>query len=90
MEAHVIYRLVQTDAPTVEDFKAYIAEGYETLNMLYPEQQENIDYLKSLTDMAFALVGATTSDVENMEKIGGGWVGEEAFAMAVYCTADDG
>ena len=55
--------------------------------MLYPKQQENIGYLKSLTDMALVLVGATTSDVENMEKIGGGWVGEEAFAMAVYCTA---
>ena len=87
LEAHVIYRLVQAEAPTVEDFKKYLAEGYETLNMLYPKQQENIGYLKSLTDMALVLVGATTSDVENMEKIGGGWVGEEAFAMAVYCTA---
>ena len=87
LEAHIIYRLVQADAPTVEDFKAYIAEGYETLNMLYPEQQENIGYLRSLTDMALDLAGTTTSDVENMEKIGGGWVGEEAFAMATYCTA---
>ena len=87
LEAHIIYRLVRKEVSTVENLKAYIAEGYETLTTLYPEQQYNIGHLMSLTNLALSLVDAPTSDVENMEKIGGGWVGDEALAMAIYCTA---
>lgn len=87
LEAHVIYRLVQNDSPTVDDFKAYIEEGYEALAMLYPAYTGSIDELSRLTDLALRLVDSPASDVENIETIGEGWVGEEALAMAVYCTA---
>lgn len=87
LEAHVIYRLVQNDDPTLDDFKAYLAEGYEALVALYPDYTGSISELRRLTDLALRLADSPASDVENIETIGEGWVGDEALAMAVYCTA---
>lgn len=87
LEAHVIYRLLQNENPTVEDFKSYLSEGYETLLELYPDETASIHELKTLTDKALSLVDYPASDVENIEAIGEGWTGDEALAMAIYCTA---
>lgn len=87
LEAHVIYRLLQNANPTVDDFKDYLAEGYKTLEVLYPNNAESIRELKALTEKALSLVDSPASDVENIEAIGEGWVAEETFAMAIYCTA---
>lgn len=87
LEAHVIYRLLQNDNPTTNDFKTYIAEGYEALETLYPNERESIMELRALTDKALYLVDSPASDVENIEAIGEGWTGDEALAMAIYCTA---
>ena len=87
LEAHVIYRLVQNEHPTLEDFKVYLDEGYETLYGLYPDHKKSIDYMKELNDKALRLASSPASDVENIEAVGEGWVGEEALAMAIYCTA---
>jgi len=86
LEAHVIYRLVRDENPTVENFIAYIEEGYRALEMLYPAMGEYIADLKSLTDKAVALAGSPGDDVSNIESIGEGWIGNEALAMAIYCV----
>lgn len=87
LEAHVIYKLLQNNNPTVDDFKAYLKEGFEALGSLYPNELESIRELNAITDKALSLVDSPASDVENIEAIGEGWVAEEAWAMAVYCTA---
>lgn len=87
LEAHVIYRLLQNENPTVDDFKAYLEEGYETLGQLYPKEKKALYELQTLIENALLLVDSPASDVENIEKIGEGWVGDEALAMAIYCTA---
>lgn len=87
LEAHIIYRILQNDTPTVDEFKAYLAEGYEALQNLYPNETASICELQALTDKALCLVDSPASDVENIEAIGEGWVAEETFAMAIYCTA---
>lgn len=86
LEAHVIYRLLQNDNPTADDFKAYLEEGYETLGQLYPKEKKALYELQTLIENALLLVESKAPDVENIEKIGEGWVAEETFAMAVYCT----
>lgn len=86
LEAHVIYRLLQNDNPTVEDFKSYLVEGYETLGGLYPKEKKALYELMTIIDNALLLVDSKASDVENIEKIGEGWVAEETLAIAVYCT----
>ena len=87
LEAHVIYRLLQNERPTIEGFKRYIEEGFEALAALYPTHTGSIDELRRLTDLALRLVKSPARDVENIETIGEGWVAEEALAIAVYCTA---
>lgn len=87
LEAHIIYRLIENENPSVEDFRAYITEGYDTLLELYPDYKVHIDTLRQLTDKALNLVDSPASDVENIESIGEGWTGEVALAIAIYCTA---
>lgn len=86
LEAHVIYRIMQKDCPTVYDFKAYMSEGYDMLLSLYPNEGAGITQLRALTDKALGLVGSSASDVDNIEAIGEGWVAEETLAIAVYCA----
>lgn len=86
LEAHVVYRILQKDSPTVDDFKAYLSEGYDMLLSLYPNEGAGITQLRALTDKALGLVGSSASDVDNIEAIGEGWVAEETFAIAVYCA----
>ena len=87
LEAHIIYRIMQKDSPTVDDFKEYLSDGYDMLLAIYPNETVNITELKTLTDKALALVDSPAPDVENIEAIGEGWTGDEALAMAIYCTA---
>lgn len=86
LEAHVIYRIMQKDCPAVDDFKAYLSEGYDILLSLYPNEGAGITQLRALTDKALGLVGSSASDVDNIEAIGEGWVAEETLAIAVYCA----
>ena len=86
LEAHVIYRILQKDSPAVDDFKAYLSEGYDMLLSLYPNEGAGITQLSALTDKALGLVGSPASDVDNIEAIGEGWVAEETLAIAVYCA----
>ena len=86
LESHVIYRILQKDSPTVDDFKAYLSEGYDTLLSLYPNEGASISQLRALTDKALGLVDSPASDVDNIEAIGEGWVAEETLAIAVYCA----
>ena len=86
LEAHVIYRIMQKDCPAVDDFKAYLSEGYDMLLSLYPNEGAGITQLRALTDKALGLVGSSASDVDNIEAIGEGWVAEETLAIAVYCA----
>lgn len=87
LEAYIIYQLMENENPTADDFMTYIAEGYEALGDIYPEQTVHIVSLKQLTDKALNLVDSPSSDVENINAIGEGWTGDEAFAIAIYCTA---
>lgn len=86
LEAHVIYRIMQKDCPTVDDFKAYLSESCDMLLSLYPNEGAGITQLRALTDKALGLVGSSASDVDNIEAIGEGWVAEETLAIAVYCA----
>lgn len=86
LEAHVIYRIMQNDNPKVDDFKAYLSEGYDMLLSFYPNEATHIAELRALINKAIGLVDSPVSDVENIEAIGEGWVAEETLAIAIYCT----
>ena len=85
--AHVIYRLATDEAPTRDAFSYYIKEGLETCARLFPRYPDEVTYMRQLAERALSLATAELPDMEAVESIGGGWVGEEAVAIALYCAS---
>ena len=84
--AHIIYRLAENESPSRNDFECYIHEGVEAIKALFPQYPYDANYMGELVSKAIELADNNKSDVENVESIGGGWTGEEALAIAIYCT----
>lgn len=84
--SHIIYCLVLESSPTVKDLEDIIREGMLAMEKLYPQYPSDVQYLGELCGKAIALAKNEKSDVENIESIGGGWVGDEALAIALYCA----
>ena len=84
--AHVIYCLAADNAPNRQSLEMYIHEGLETIKSLYPPYPFDVAYMRELADEAVSRADNERSDVENIEAIGGGWTGEEALAIALYCA----
>ena len=84
--AHVIYRLALDEQPSREGLKQYIREGMTTMKRLYPQYPDDLKALDDLMEHAIMLSYTTMSDVNNIESLGGGWVGDEALAIAFYCA----
>lgn len=84
--AHIIYRLALDGSPNRESFENYIHEGMSVLEKLYPQYLSDVKYMGELCDKVIMLASNTRPDLENIESIGGGWTGEEALAIALYCA----
>ena len=76
----------QDNAPTRQSLEMYIHEGLEAIKRLYPLYPFAVAYLRELAEKAISWADNNRSDVENIEAIGGGWTGEEALAIALYCV----
>ena len=59
-------------------------DNTRTLGEAFPSA---VDQLSDLVKRALVLAGNDLSDIENIRKLGEGWVGEEALAIAVYAVA---
>ena len=84
--AHIIYRLATDKAPTRLSLEKYIHEGLEAMARLFLKHPFDVAYMRDLTEDAIARADNDKTDVENIEAIGGGWTGEEALAIALYCA----
>ena len=84
--SHIIYRLVQDDKPTRNALKDYITEGVEALRELYSCHHNDVERMVELAERAVSLASCNLSDSENIQRLGEGWVGEEALAIGLYCT----
>ena len=84
--AHVIYHITTDNAPTRQSLEMYIHEGLEAMKRLYPLFPFDVAYMRELAEKAISWADNDRSDVENIEAIGGGWTGEEALAIALYCA----
>lgn len=85
--AHIIYRLAVDENPTRDAFHAYAEEAMKTVRELYPEHASSMDYMEMLVKKAFTFAASDVPEHEAIELIGGGWVGEEALAIALYCAS---
>ena len=73
MMVHIIYRLATDPTPTLDALHAYAEEAMKNMRMLVKK--------------AFTFAASDLPDNEAIELIGGGWVGDEALAIALYCAA---
>lgn len=84
--AHVIYRLAIDTAPTREVMKRYILEGNDAMRQLYGNHSGYVENMAQLAELAIELSGNDRPDLDNLSRLGQGWVGEEALAVGLYCA----
>ena len=84
--SHVIYRLALDGHPTREDLIAYVLEGMGKLGDLFPQHHQEVLEMMGMARVAIDLSANDRSDLQNIGALGGGWVGDEALAIAIYCA----
>ena len=84
--AHVIYCLALDEHPTQDKLADYAEEGLDELETLFPQHPMEIKQMRKLVGLAIRMAYNERSDLQNIEFLGEGWVGEEALAIALYCA----
>lgn len=84
--AHIIYRLALDENPSREAMERYIREGIEAMKTLYPEHKTDVATMENLAELAILRSYNRQHPILDVEKFGGGWTGEEALAIALYCS----
>lgn len=84
--SHVIYRLALDIEPTREGLERYIMEGVATIRKQYQTYHNDVERMAELAERAIYLLDNGKTDLENIGHLGEGWIGEEALAIALYCS----
>lgn len=84
--SHVIYRLARDIEPTTKSMKRYIMEGVEMIRKHYKAYHNDVERMAELAERAIFLLSNGKTDLENISLLGEGWTGEEALAIALYCS----
>ena len=82
MLSYIVGYLVQDPNHTIEQ-AAY--KALEKIDVLF-SQASHIQEFKDLMNQAISLSTSNLSDLKAIHKLGEGWVGEEALAIALYCA----
>ena len=88
MLTELLFRIVLADTEYVRDnIGSMVSDTIKTLQIIYPGKfEKDKAYLADLTRLALNLATNKKSDNDNIRTLGEGWVGEEAWAIAVYCA----
>lgn len=78
---HIVHRCLYRKQRTLREI---VEEARDTVAKLYADD-EHIGTLVSLIDLAITLSENDAPDLDNIHKLGEGWVAEEALVIAVYC-----
>ncbi|MBR5083008.1 MAG: ADP-ribosylglycohydrolase family protein [Prevotella sp.] len=84
--AHIVYRLALDEYPSRQAFVDYIREGLDIMKSLYPQHLSDVNYMGELAEQAILKSDNDRPDIENINRLGEGWVGEEALVVALYCA----
>ena len=82
MLAHIIRHLVEHEGEPVSDA---VQDAIAALPRVFPDAKQMETFL-TLMRKAAALAGTEADDLDAIRQLGGGWVGDEALAIAVYCA----
>lgn len=86
LAAYIIHCLALDERPDRQSLETYIREGMVSIETLYPQHAVAVKYMGELCDKAVSLANGNGPDMANVESLGGGWVGDEALAIALYCA----
>lgn len=84
----LLYRLVPRSVRWIkEHIYEVVEENLRLLDKLYPgEYQHEKGQLRHLSERAILLAGSDRTSAEAIRELGEGWVAEEAWAIALFCT----
>ena len=77
----IIHEVSQDDTILLEA----VLHALNTIDEMYPESKER-DSFTGLIEKAIDLASEDIDDLEAIHSLGEGWVGDEALAIAVYCS----
>lgn len=80
---HVIKHIVSETAEV--DLLSLIQDASDMIRTLFPARK-HLGVFMDLIDKAVLLSSNNRPDIENISSIGSGWCGDEALAIAVYCS----
>ena len=80
---HILNRLVNCDSQP--DLKAITLEARDCVAALF-DQEPYTEELIRIIDLAICLSENDRPDLENIRRLGQGWVAEEALAIPLYCS----
>ena len=81
--AHIVYRLVYAETPMT--LREIVFEAQDTAREVFAEDK-HLEALMGLIDQAVLLSVNDKPDLDNIHRLGEGWVGDEALAIAIYCA----
>ncbi len=81
MLVHIVGRIAGEDCPIREA----VEDALEEIPPLFP-RAPHMDAFLELMHLAVKLSQGNTEDLDAIGRLGGGWVGDEALAIAVYCA----
>lgn len=86
MLTHLLFQIIQKDEKVARSCIVDIVldSTYGLIN--FDNYRNETAYLSKLTKKAVMLALNDESDVENIRRLGEGWTGEEAWAIAIYCV----
>ena len=87
MLSNIIYYILKFDFKPEETSLSFATtHAISEMYMQFSSYGEHVDYLNDLTSKANDLAYNGRPDVENISSLGGGWTGDEALAIAIYCA----
>ncbi len=81
--AHIINRIVYPVSDM--SLKEIVLEAKETINTIF-KNDTDINTLSKIIGLAVELSENNESDLDNIHRLGEGWVGEETLGIALYCS----
>lgn len=86
---HILHRIVYPEQ--AQTLLQIVYEARDTVRTLFAGDK-HLDELTARIDLAVRLADNQAPDLENIHRLGEGWVAEETLAIAIYCAlrhADD-
>ena len=80
---HIINRIVFAEEKT--SLKKIVLEAEGTVSEIF-QRDKHLKELTDVIDLAIRLSENEESDIDNINRIGEGWVAEETLGIAVYCA----